>query len=1094
MAYDPRLRFFRYASTVQASPTALLASRYEVVARLGRGGMGEVWRCRDRLRHGEEVAIKLVRAGDHDAERRRLFYEEVMAAAHLDHEGIARVRDVLRDGDDVALVMDLVRGRAWRQVGPLPYTLAAKLLSQVLEALAYAHAHNLLHLDVKPANIIVDVASERAVLVDFGIARLWRVADDGTEVGLPRRLGTPAYMAPEQRLPVPGALGPWTDLYAFGLLTYELLSGVRPFADADLDGPRLPPRLDTGALGFDERLGELLLALLAPDLEDRPTHAADVVHALSGMSRRGTTRGFASRDEATAVTRAAAENEAATASVTPTPPPSSASRPASSRRGAASPGVGPVPLARLRRRRVSAPVMAAVAQPTARSLYGLREPPLQGRTAIRRAVWKLVLASRHGAGTRVALLTGGPGQGKSRIAREAMERAYQTGLSHTAWTAWAEGSAGREGLRGVVESAVGGPGLTGAALHAHLKRWTRRFPGADDTRFVTEAHLFLEPRGRPTDADLPLRVATEALVRQARARGVVVVLDDIQHGLQAARSLVGELRRLEAPVAVIATARSALDRFEADARLSVPVLDDVSVRKFVQSQIELEPEALDALVGAAAGNPMYASEMVRDLLAESPASGPTIVALAELWDRRFQRAAVAIDAIGPLAVLRPRVSTPLLAALESQCGEPLSDAVHMALRAGLLWRRRGHLHWTHDLIREHVCARLEPDRRRELHVLAAHVLASRRDREDVDAERAHHLWAADHRPEARATMLDAIRTSHRAGDQRERRRRAARLRLWSEDDPQAMSFLALAHAELAHGWAAGRREDAARDHLEAASRLTLEHDAEASAWRALREAQVRTALGEDVAARSALARASALARRDDHGDLWLQVLGMSAVDAQRRDDPKRARALFARVIREASVRHDAVTEAKARFYLANLAPTESLPMFERAIETAQRAGAIAVELSARQVYADALYRIGRRDEARDALDRVAAQAQHRRLRQLASMVAIQRACWGLEEGDVDRAANETRQAIAEGAQGGSNLERAMVAALDAAIAGARGDRKGVVDALARLAQHRGQVREPDLQRVLSWATDHAASSLQPLFAEGRHEPGRPASS
>jgi hypothetical protein len=188
------------------------------------------------------------------------------------------------------------------------------------------------------------------------------------------------------------------------------------------------------------------------------------------------------------------------------------------------------------------------------------------------------------------------------------------------------------------------------------------------------------------------------------------------------------------------------------------------------------------------------------------------------------------------------------------------------------------------------------------------------------------------------------------------------------------------------------------------------------------------------------------------------------------------------VIDAAAALGDAVTEAKARFYLANIAPTESLSMFERAIAAAQSAGAISVELSARQVYADALFQCGRRAEAEREMEAVGAQAKHRRMRQLSAMVEIQLACWRLWDDDVEGAAVHCGRAADQGAGEGSVLERSMLAAIEAAVAGARDDRQTTERALARLAKERGELDEPDLHKVLAWAAEHASPTLAPAFA------------
>src|ERR1700744_2850144 len=159
---------------------AVLAQRYRADALLGRGGMGEVWRCRD-LEQGHDVAIKAVRPElISDAGTARLFHSEVIAVARLNHPGIIPVYDLLHDERGAALLV--MEYREGKQLGALgdeeaPFAVVREVLVQVLEALAYAHARGVLPLDIKPENVLFErrrpgLPAGRATLVDFGIARV----------------------------------------------------------------------------------------------------------------------------------------------------------------------------------------------------------------------------------------------------------------------------------------------------------------------------------------------------------------------------------------------------------------------------------------------------------------------------------------------------------------------------------------------------------------------------------------------------------------------------------------------------------------------------------------------------------------------------------------------------------------------------------------------------------------------------------------------------------------------------------------------------------------------------------------------------------
>ncbi|MBW8481680.1 serine/threonine-protein kinase [Actinomadura parmotrematis] len=214
-----------------------LGSRYLLTERIGRGGMGVVWRALDR-ETGAERAVKVLRAElaeDPDALTR--FVRERTALLRVRHPGVVAVHDLVVDGGRLALVMDLVVGedlgayRA-RRGGRLPPPEAAWLAAQVAEALVAVHATGLVHRDLKPANVLLDHGrgGEAPVrLADFGVAHI----ASGPELTASGQLvGTPTYMAPEVLRGQ--ALSPAADVYAAGVTLYELLAGRAPFRGADL--------------------------------------------------------------------------------------------------------------------------------------------------------------------------------------------------------------------------------------------------------------------------------------------------------------------------------------------------------------------------------------------------------------------------------------------------------------------------------------------------------------------------------------------------------------------------------------------------------------------------------------------------------------------------------------------------------------------------------------------------------------------------------------------------------------------------------------------------------------------------------------------
>jgi alpha-tubulin suppressor-like RCC1 family protein/predicted Ser/Thr protein kinase len=217
----------------EPAPAALdaLASEYEVLRELGRGGTAVVYLARHRAT-GEEVAIKLVRDQfAHDEEAVARLAREARFVAQLHHPNVVPVRDVFDLGDgSVALVMNHVPGRTLRQIlrdeGALPPDRTSRILRDLARALDAAHEMGIVHRDVKPENVFV-TDDDRAVLADFGIARSMSTETQQlTMHGV--AIGTPAYMAPEQ---IDGdELDARADIYSLGLLGWEMLTGRRPFA------------------------------------------------------------------------------------------------------------------------------------------------------------------------------------------------------------------------------------------------------------------------------------------------------------------------------------------------------------------------------------------------------------------------------------------------------------------------------------------------------------------------------------------------------------------------------------------------------------------------------------------------------------------------------------------------------------------------------------------------------------------------------------------------------------------------------------------------------------------------------------------------
>src|SRR5262245_53052741 len=204
-----------------------LNGRYRLDARLAEGGFAVVYRATD-LTLDRAVAVKVLHPhliGDDPAFAAR-FAAEARTAAALSHPHILAVHDFGEHDGASYLVMPLVAGGSLHdrlRAGPLPPAWAAHYLRQAAAALDYAHAHHLVHRDVKPQNMLLDERREHLALADFGIAR----ALEGTSAQASLVVGTVAYMAPEQ---LEGRVTRATDVYALGCVAFELLAGALPYA------------------------------------------------------------------------------------------------------------------------------------------------------------------------------------------------------------------------------------------------------------------------------------------------------------------------------------------------------------------------------------------------------------------------------------------------------------------------------------------------------------------------------------------------------------------------------------------------------------------------------------------------------------------------------------------------------------------------------------------------------------------------------------------------------------------------------------------------------------------------------------------------
>jgi serine/threonine-protein kinase len=276
---------------------AVLDGRYKVIEAVAEGAMGVVYRA-ERLKLGKIVAIKVLHEElPNELSSRQRFEIEATAMAKLEHPNCAAVLDVGTHEGRPFVVMDFITGEDLKSLveqGPVPVARAVDIVRQVLSGIAHAHELGIIHRDIKPANILLSQKvglGDHVKILDFGLARLQAEQTSKLTTGIV--VGTPAYMAPEQ---IRGnAIDTRADLYACGVLLFELLTAHKPF-HSDNDDPievvqmhlkQPPPRLADKQPGTD--FGELeavVAKALAKAADDRYQTAGELAAALDGAVRK----------------------------------------------------------------------------------------------------------------------------------------------------------------------------------------------------------------------------------------------------------------------------------------------------------------------------------------------------------------------------------------------------------------------------------------------------------------------------------------------------------------------------------------------------------------------------------------------------------------------------------------------------------------------------------------------------------------------------------------------------------------------------------------------------------------------------------------
>ncbi len=660
------------------SITSIPLGPFQLDRLLGRGGMGEVW-SGVHPASGQKVAVKvLTKKFARDPWYLDSFKTEVRSSAGLDHPNIVPVLDYGEVTEEAEaantrlvagspwLAMELVEGGSLSQhKGNLDWRVMRRVLVQLLDALAHAHARGVIHRDLKPGNVLLDGMTGAVRLTDFGLAHFTGDSpfhDEGEAVG------TPAYMAPEQASGKWRDQGPWTDLYAVGCLGLALSTGAPPFGSKDPSTVLTaqvyepPPPLDP-ANPVPPDFEGWLMQLLAKPIGERFTRAADAAWALmhleppeqddhaptvqfQKMSREAMLASaalYAAADEDNDDTIAlptrnwAAEQE--TEPISKWDEGDDATMPIrlGGRRDPRMPlATRPPPAKEWRRPRLDrSPALLGAGL----NLYGLRSIPLVGREKQRDGLWKALGEVDREGQARVVTLEGSQGVGKTRLAQWLCERAHEVGAATFEHAVHSPIRGSSDGLGPMVARSLVCGGLERAALIERLATFLTAQGVAESQEWHALAELI-----SPGSATIRFGSATEQyevvkryLERAARgpagptgaARPVVLWLDDVQWGLSSLEAVQYILETQESaplPLLVVMTVQTTdLAKRRAESmvleeilqspgaqRIQVGPLPKAQRHELVRELVGLEGRLATRIEERTGGNPLFAVQLVGD--------------------------------------------------------------------------------------------------------------------------------------------------------------------------------------------------------------------------------------------------------------------------------------------------------------------------------------------------------------------------------------------------------------------------------------------------------------------------------------------------
>lgn len=614
-----------------------LPDRYRPTRPIGTGATGVVWHAYDDFLD-TDVAVKVVKSNLSLHRRfRARFAREVSIGARIVHPHVVPVHDtgVLSTGEPFVALGYAVGGSLadLLKLHP-PIDDVLRLMDEVLDALGAIHAQLLVHQDLKPSNVLLYAGTDGQVhawVADLG------VADALAELNRDRKVisGTPGYMAPEQLIGRTQDLGPWTDLYAVGLMLYETLSGERPHKGegrAELLESRLlaPPPLPIGGESHTPpALAEFVATLLDPEPRQRFDRAVDVRRALrdamKGASFRGRVRGI--------VGPASSSLSTAPVLVTGEYPLS------------IQPPSGPLGEAVPRWNRVAADPITTHPPPEygweapARSsleLFALREVPLVGRERERQVLWDAAREVVALTAPRVVLVVGESGSGKTRLVSSVATALDQSGWLEAVRLRYHSPPGVDDGYRGAVRDLLVPWNDSREGMEARLARWIARDRQVPPAQVREEASILTRWCGYLGEGETPVTdaVSLAYLYRHLDARawrgGSCLVIEDAHHaradgdGLAIAEALLDRTVGERPVLALVTISAEAIQRDQqlrrkveglqerGARRIGLRRLNLTETRKVLAESLLLDPDLLHMVALECEGDPLKAGMLLRE--------------------------------------------------------------------------------------------------------------------------------------------------------------------------------------------------------------------------------------------------------------------------------------------------------------------------------------------------------------------------------------------------------------------------------------------------------------------------------------------------